>query len=150
MQPDDVLIDLIYASTVGERAWSDVVSALDDGLPDGATLLFSHDANRRGGALIVSHNFDPAWTTAFNEHYSAINPFMPAAAVRPVGKGVVADEMCAREELKRTEFYNDFLAPSASLPPSASPSCAKPGDLCCSLRRRQRIILISFAPMPTG
>lgn len=111
MLPDDVLIDLIYASAVGEREWSDVVSALDDGVPDGATLLFSHDANRRGGALIVSHNFDPTWTAAFNEHYSAINPFMPAAAVRPVGKGVVADEMCAREELKQTEFYNDFLVP---------------------------------------
>ncbi len=111
MRSDDAIIDLIYASAVGERQWIEVVSALDEGVPGGATLLFSHDVNQQGAALSASHNFEDDWTQAFNEHYAAINPFMPAAAVRPVGKGVVAEEMLARDKLTKTEFYNDFLVP---------------------------------------
>lgn len=55
---------------------------------------------------------DLSMAAAYRDYYSKINPWMPPATVRPVGRVVQAEEMLPRAALRKTEFYNDFLRPN--------------------------------------
>lgn len=72
-------------------------------------MFFFHDAVRNRGALSLSSGFEDGAFAAYGRHYSHINPWMPKASMRPVGLGVVSEQMLDRADLIRTEFYNDFM-----------------------------------------
>ena len=104
---DEQLVDLIYATVFGEATWKDFLLRLDEALPQGMTGLLYHDANTSRGAIDINSRLPPDWSARYGEYYSRINPWMPAASVRRVGIGVVAEQMLTREKFLRTEFYND-------------------------------------------
>ncbi|MDW6023101.1 helix-turn-helix transcriptional regulator [Mesorhizobium sp. BAC0120] len=108
MHGDDALIDLIYGALLGETSWQDFLGKLSRTLPGGGSTLFFHDANRRKGAFSLSGGIEPSALDAYASYFSSINPWMTKAAVRPVGRGVVAEQMLPRAEFVRTEYYNDF------------------------------------------
>lgn len=105
---EDKLVDSIYATVFGEGTWQDFLAKLSLILPDGRSTLFYHDSRRSKGAFNLNSGFDAAEVAKYGEYYSRINPWMPAAAVRKVGLGVVAEQMFPRDRLVKTEFYNDF------------------------------------------
>jgi DNA-binding CsgD family transcriptional regulator len=109
VRPDDELIDLIYSAALGERDWRELAFALDEGVPNGGSMLFYHDVDNSSGTVSVSGNIDQSWVDDFDRYYGSINPFMPVAATRPVGLGVIADDMLSSQEFERSEFYQDFL-----------------------------------------
>jgi DNA-binding CsgD family transcriptional regulator len=104
---DDQLIDLIYAVTFGEARWEDFLTRLNEALPGGMSGLLYHDINSSAGAIDLQAGIPPEWADQYARHYARINPWMAAAAVRPVGLGVVAEQMLPRAKFIRTEFYND-------------------------------------------
>lgn len=104
---DEQLVDLIYATVFGEATWQDFLLKLDDGLPGGMSGLLYHDARQSAGAIDINSRLPPDWTQDYARYYSKINPWMPYAAVRKVGLGVVAEQMLPREKFIRTEFYHD-------------------------------------------
>jgi DNA-binding CsgD family transcriptional regulator len=108
MHGDDALVDLIYAALLGESSWQDFLDRLCKTLPDGGSALFFHDANRRKGAFSLSGGIEPSALDAYKSYFSSLNPWMAKAAVRPVGRGVVAEQMLPRADFVRTEYYSDF------------------------------------------
>jgi DNA-binding CsgD family transcriptional regulator len=106
---DDELIDLIYAALLGETSWQRLLDRLADTLPGGRSTMFFHDARRGQGRWSLVSGFEPAAVAAYDEYFSKVNPWMPRAAVRPIGLGVVAEQMYPRADFVRTEFYNDFV-----------------------------------------
>lgn len=104
---DDQLIDLIYAVVFGEARWEDFLSRLSEALPGGISALFYHDAGMHRGAMDIHSGLPSDWSENYARYYSKINPWMPAAAVRKVGVGVVAEQMLPRDKFLKTEFYND-------------------------------------------
>jgi DNA-binding CsgD family transcriptional regulator len=108
MQRDDALVDLIYAALLGEASWQDFLTQLTKTLPGGGSTLFFHDANRRKGAFSLSGGIESSALDAYASYFSSINPWMTRAAVRPVGRGVVAEQMLPRADFVRSEYYNDF------------------------------------------
>ncbi|MBB3389122.1 DNA-binding CsgD family transcriptional regulator [Rhizobium sp. BK275] len=105
----EVLTDLIYGALFGETSWQAFLDALAATMPDAKSTLFFHDAVARAGGLSLSSGLENTETEAYNRYYAAINPWMPRAATRPIGLGVVADQMLPREQLLKTEFYNDYI-----------------------------------------
>ncbi|WP_353642479.1 helix-turn-helix transcriptional regulator [Mesorhizobium sp. WSM2239] len=101
-------MDAIYGTVFGEATWHDFLDKLSRILPDGRSTLFYHDSRRSKGAFNLNSGFDADAVARYGEYYSSINPWMPAAAVRKVGVGVVAEQMFPRDRLVKTEFYNDF------------------------------------------
>lgn len=112
-QSDGELIDLIYAALLGEAAWQNFVDRLAAAMPEGKTVLFFHDAAKFKGCYALAAGLDDGAVAAHNEYFCAINPWMPRASIRRIGVGVIAEKMLPRDELFRTEFYNDFLLPNA-------------------------------------
>lgn len=104
---DEKLVDLIYATVFGEATWHDFLSKLDEALPGGITGLLYHDIRQRHGAIDINSRLPQEWSDNYSRYYSRINPWMPAASVRKVGVGVVAEQMLPRDKFVRTEFYND-------------------------------------------
>ncbi len=107
----DQLIDCLYQSLLGESDWKDFAAGLAQLLPGGRSTIFYHDVVRQEGGFALTSGFDDGDTRQYNDYYARINPWMPKAAVRPVGLGVVADQMLEREALVRSEFYDGFLRP---------------------------------------
>jgi DNA-binding CsgD family transcriptional regulator len=105
------LVDLVYASLVDESAWSRFVGEIRQCLPDGKATLFYHDEGSGTGVFAVTDGFDEDWLRRYNNYYCTTNPWMEKVAARPVGLGARAENTVAAEDLRRTEFYADFLRP---------------------------------------
>lgn len=105
------LVDLIYAALLGESGWQAFADRLAATLPGGRTTMFFHDVVRGNGRFALTAGFDPEDVARYDGYYASINPWMPKAAVRPIGLGVVADQMLARPALLRSEFHAGFLRP---------------------------------------
>ncbi|EJZ22633.1 helix-turn-helix transcriptional regulator [Rhizobium sp. Pop5] len=105
----EALTDLIYAALFGETTWQAFLDALNETMPDAKSTLFFHDSIARTGGLSLASGIQDAEVDAYNRYYARINPWMPKAAVRPVGLGVIAEQMLPRSDLLKTEFYNDYI-----------------------------------------
>lgn len=105
------LIDHLYAAFFGEAPWQSFVDRSCNLLPNGKAVLFSHDKRSGEGGMSLTSGLDRGMVESFNDHFYSINPWVDHAMVRPLGKVMQADEMLAREDLKRTEFYQDYLRP---------------------------------------
>lgn len=103
------LIDIVYAAMLGESDWQLFLNRLGEAIPGGKAMLFYHNSASNAGTFALTSGLDAAAVAAYNDYYSRINPWMPKASVRRVGRAVIADEMLPHRELQQTEFYADFL-----------------------------------------
>ncbi|TCL75670.1 helix-turn-helix transcriptional regulator [Rhizobium sp. BK251] len=103
------LTDLVYGALLGETTWQHFLDALNETMPEGRSTLFFHDSVAKAGAVCLTSGLTQKDSEDYNSHYSKINPWMPRAAVRPVGLGVVAEQMLDRKQLLKTEFYHGFV-----------------------------------------
>ncbi|PKA40922.1 helix-turn-helix transcriptional regulator [Rhizobium sullae] len=103
------LTDLVYGALFGETDWQDFLDTLNTRMPDAKTTLFYHDSVAGAGAFSLCSGLDGSSLDDYNRYYCTVNPWMPKAAVRPVGLGVIADQMLPHAELVKTEFYNEYL-----------------------------------------
>lgn len=106
---DGELIDLIYASLLGETTWTTFLDRISDGMPGGLAALFSHDVSRGEGVVALYTERDDSFFSAYEQHYVSVSPWAPRCALRRVGEGILADDVFSHDRLVRTEFYNDFL-----------------------------------------
>lgn len=111
-QSDGALIDLIYAALLGEATWQDFLDRLSDNVPDGRTILFSHNMSQSDEYLAMASRFEGPELETYGAHYVNTNPWLEHCAVRKVGLGIYSDEIVPVKELQKTEFYNDYLAPN--------------------------------------
>lgn len=109
---DGELIDLIYAALLGEATWSDFLDRLSDNAPDGRTILFSHNMSQPDEYLAMTSRFEGPELESYAAHYVNTNPWLIHCAVRKVGLGIYSDEIIPVEQLHKTEFYSDWLAPN--------------------------------------
>lgn len=102
------LIDLIYASLVGEATWQEFLNKLNESLPGAASTLFFHDHRTGHGAASLASGFDPAALRDYSAHYSSVNPWMRKLAETPVGIGIIGEQLIDRRSFLRHEYY-DFI-----------------------------------------
>ena len=109
----DDLIDLIYATLLGEASWQQFLDRLATGIPSGKASMVMHGiADPDGGYVPLSAGFDDAAIETYNAHYAALNLWQPTLARQRVGAGVIDNELFPREELIKSAFYNEFLLPN--------------------------------------
>ncbi|NTJ35947.1 hypothetical protein G6K86_30495 [Agrobacterium rhizogenes] len=107
----DVLAAL-YSSLLEETGWETFLESLSALLPGGKATLFYHNNRYATGAFVLTAGFDRALLSAYNQHFSTRNPWMPFAVTRPIGRGVCSQQMLPQDDLQKTEFYADFLRPN--------------------------------------
>ncbi|WP_395021431.1 helix-turn-helix transcriptional regulator [Dongia sp.] len=108
----DGIIERIYGAAVDPAGWQDVIDALGAHYPEGHGTLLNHDLSLGDGSFtVVSSNWHPDWVGKYNQHFARVNPWLRNLPRRPVGLAVPAEYMLDRAELKKSEFFADFLRP---------------------------------------
>lgn len=109
------LLDGIYAAAVEPSNWSATLERFADSIGgSGVWLSRLNVADGTGSGLIT--RIDPAMPQIYLDHFAARNPFAnardPNRYLRDYQPDVrLQDHWLPREELLKTEFYNDFLRP---------------------------------------
>lgn len=111
----DTLVGQIYAAGYDRSKWQDVCDELRRLSGDCQIVLHGHDLNRNRQMGFVSSGYDSSFVASYFAHYAAVNPWLPAMGAVPVGQVRRSDECITREELLRSEFYNDWLRPQDNI-----------------------------------
>ena len=138
-QPADVsvqLIDMIYASLFGECGWQDFLDAVAKTSPDGKAALHYHDLASPVAHVPYMSGFSAGEVETFSSHFASVNPWIPRMGLVPVGRGLCGDEIFTRNNLVRTEFYNDWLKRQAGCETSIGVSI---------IREKARTFILSTA-----
>jgi DNA-binding CsgD family transcriptional regulator/PAS domain-containing protein len=61
--------------------------------------------------VVIAPSFDPAFLKSYQEHYAALDPFAPYVEHLAVGALESCEQYVEVEQLRRTAFYNEWMAP---------------------------------------
>ena len=107
------LVSLISAAGLAPRLWSDVLDRLGQEVGFAVHMIGFDRSGLETGFL--ASQYDTDYLNTYAEYYANQNPWAERfLATRP---GYVMDsrEMCATEDLMRTEFYNDWVRPQGDI-----------------------------------
>ena len=79
------------------------------------TQLIGYDQATNAAPLAYASGYDPSILQLYEEHFADKNPFAANFPNCGVGDAISAHELCAPEQLKRTQFYADILHPLEDL-----------------------------------
>ena len=111
-------LDLIYDTALDPSLWVPVMERLAD-MTGGAGGWLAQLSTEDGTGCSPNDplaRVDPSWAERYNEHFAQCNPLHPVGNPREYMRGwtpcILTDEdFAAKDDLVRTEFYNDFWRP---------------------------------------
>ena len=108
---DERVIDTIYKCALGLADWDHVCRDVHAAHPGIGVALHLHDGRNIRNIGVMQGGFDPQAVAAYVSHYAHVNPWMPGVERMAVGALHHTDDICPRDELLRSEFWNDWLKP---------------------------------------
>lgn len=79
------------------------------------TQLIGYDQMTNAAPLACSSGYDPSILKLYEEHFADKNPYAGNFQKCGIGEAIASHELCASEQLKRTQFYADILHPLEDL-----------------------------------
>jgi DNA-binding CsgD family transcriptional regulator len=103
------LLHTLYSAPTSPALWGQFLHDLSHlaGLPKVA-ILHQDLANKRY-ELSVTANIDPEEIRLYAEHYGTIDEWRPRFLTKVEGEIAFGDELSPPNQLRETEFYNDYL-----------------------------------------
>lgn len=90
--------------------WTTCLEQIAELLDADSVGLTVHDHGRRRGSMALMARFDPGLQAEYDAHYSSVNVWKNRGAPRYCAGAVLnSAELCTGPELRRTEWFNDFL-----------------------------------------
>lgn len=104
-------IGSIYDGIHETGAWNKTVSSLVEHVGGSSALLFTPYVGANDGGIWVPHRLDQASLAAYGEYFVQRDIWLQGFTTRGISAGkVVRDwDLADTEQLRRSEFYNDFL-----------------------------------------
>jgi DNA-binding CsgD family transcriptional regulator len=108
--PIEALLDGIYDAAVDGNRWPVVLGQLAAHFSSGsAHLSFENVESTRG--KMISFGADPAFTAQYGDYYVSRNVLWQEFVRRRLSAIMCDRQVIPKDELRRSEFYNGFLAP---------------------------------------
>jgi DNA-binding CsgD family transcriptional regulator/PAS domain-containing protein len=110
------LVGLIYDAALDPDRWPDVLRSIAASVGAAGAALVHHDMRDHRGGILAAVGADPEAVRKYDEHFAAHDPWLKGGEVQGLldtGTVRLGDELVARRELVRTEYYNDFAKPYA-------------------------------------
>jgi DNA-binding CsgD family transcriptional regulator len=111
-------LDQVYAVAIEPDGWAAVLERLVDQVAGSTAWLSQISYVDGSGARFedATVRIDPQWKADFIDHFAACNPLNnvndPAGFARGWRPKILTDEdLMAKEDLVRTEYYNDYMRP---------------------------------------
>ena len=109
----DLLGDIYQAGLEAER-WPALIARLSKAFEADLACIYTPFPARPEQALYLTHNFTSAIESAYSQYYHRIDEWTGQALRQQryiQGHVALGEEIVPQTELRRTEFYNDFLKP---------------------------------------
>jgi DNA-binding CsgD family transcriptional regulator/PAS domain-containing protein len=106
----DALIASIYEAAADFRRWPDTLRLMAQAY-EATTVVFGRTSEDVADAWILAPDIDQAEHERYASHFHHINPLWRLAMAAPIGTAQTDRMMVPKQELARTEFFNDFLLP---------------------------------------
>jgi hypothetical protein len=104
-------LDQLYGAAVEPDDWQPVITRFADLIGGAKAWMPTLGVVTGVGGGVVAR-IDPAMHAVYNAHYASLNPFVRRYATGPWPLTVMTDEdSFDKDELVRTEYFNDFLKP---------------------------------------
>ena len=108
-------LDLLYDAALDSALWVPVMERFAD-MVGGTSVVVSRLSVKDGSGGGMVARADPVWRAVYLEHFAQLNPLNnvenPASYLRNWAPRILTDEdWMPKEDLIRTEYYNDFLTP---------------------------------------
>lgn len=123
----EILLPHIYAAATDNDAWAEFCEALNH-LLDVPVTLFSHNMMDNQCLGMLGAGWDPELIVQYEQYYGIINPWAAMNNSLPVGFTGVSDYALPREQLFKTEFYNDWLLPQENMVVGSAQVCYRDAD----------------------
>jgi DNA-binding CsgD family transcriptional regulator len=109
------LTTLTYSAALAPEKWQLVLEAMTEVSGGVHTHLFGFDLE--AGASIVSgySGYDPDYLPLYDDYFHQKNVWAEGFINAEVGVSVPSEWMCSREDLYRSEFYNDWVRPQEDI-----------------------------------
>lgn len=112
------LIGSIYEAALDSRRWDAFLAGFAARLGSQAAVIWAHDFSDRSaefdgtsGVISNIHGIDPAALDTFSDYYSQLNVWMDDPQLHNGGQVVTSSSLYPDDQLKRSEYYNDWLRP---------------------------------------
>jgi DNA-binding NarL/FixJ family response regulator len=103
------LLHTLYAIPTQPKLWPKFLQEFTDFLNLPAAAIMRQDMEMNDGAIEVSVGLDPDAVQLYGAHYHKLDAYRASLQGLPRNDLFFANELCASHELRRTEFFNDFL-----------------------------------------
>jgi len=105
------LVGCIYEAAIDPSHWNEFVATLERVYPDSRVTLFGHENGCPTASLSVAKNFAASDVRDYASYFVSRSPYIARSPALPVMQAFHYDMLIGDEELKRTEYYNDYLRP---------------------------------------
>jgi len=107
---DALLVDLIYAAALDEQQWIPVLKRLADSVDGGSSIFVRKNLGTGQGRALLA-GIDPAAFRDYFGYYAQRNPLARSIDHHGAGSLLLDWQTVPKDELTRSEYYNDFLRP---------------------------------------
>lgn len=104
------LINAIYEAAAHSSRWPEALRLISSVCASHTTVL-TRQGESLGESWSLAPECDPAYYESYCNHYHGVNPLWHRAASAPMGTVQTDQMIMPKDELVRTEFYNEFLVP---------------------------------------
>lgn len=108
------LIPIIYDTPFRPEAWQSFCDAYYK-LTDSPVQLAGFDIVSRNNLGLLASGYSENYNKSYETYYAGLNPFLRMNVTMQPGDVGMSSQALPLEELRKTEFYNDWLAPQDGL-----------------------------------
>lgn len=104
------MLDAAYGTALDDDRWSDLFEILQQATGIEHFGLHGYDKNLQNHAIAARRRcIYEAFIPSFEKYYWQINPWLSGVAKAPVGRALYTEEICPEKDLRKSEFYNDWV-----------------------------------------
>jgi DNA-binding CsgD family transcriptional regulator len=109
------LVDQIYDAAGDPALWPQFLEGFANAVGGTGTAIVYHDLKERRGNVDATSRFDPDYQRLYNSHYIRLDAWRDAwlGRFRRASSEWIttSDELVSTDQLRKTEFFNDYLLP---------------------------------------
>jgi DNA-binding CsgD family transcriptional regulator len=105
------LLFTLYAAPTRPEHWAKFLTDLTRLLNLPAAAILHQDLTREKYGFASAVGIDSGQLSLYEQYYGGMDPWRPRFLAKSAGTLTFADDLCPPAELKKTEFYGDFLVP---------------------------------------
>jgi len=104
------LIGRIYDAAADPSLWEPFLEQVSKISRGTSAALVMHHLGHKMHTISASWNIDPKASLLYQQYYGSIDVWAMRAHGKPAGCVCSSESLCSPQELRGTEFFNDFLA----------------------------------------